>query len=364
MNKTLFLVLGSVICCSLTAGCGSVFSTGASESTTEYEAGYDYENYEDYEDYEDFYEGPEHPEEYVKIKKYSGYKAQVQSEEVTQEEVDNWMEEDMQYAYSDVTDRDTVEEDDLVEISYKTILNGEVLEDFSYDNEIWSLSEDASVFLEEDFTEALIGKKVGTTFDFKGIFVEGAPTVESHGDKCTVRVTVNAIKEVAYPESVEEFVDFSDFESIEAYRKYAEEKARKSKEEKTEKDALSQIMNKIVEDAEQIKDFSAEQIDREIQTQEFYLENDMYNKIEDTGVDMDFDEYFKKYCPGYKDLEEYSKYMLKYNCVYRQLAEDIYQINPTEYQIRKLGHGSRDEAEHILLMGKMKEDNILVLEEK
>lgn len=175
-------------------------------------------------------------------------------EDPTDEDVDNYIEAELQNrATSEEVDR-RVKEGDTVSIDYVGKMNGKEFEGGtgSYDLVIGS---DAFI---EGFEEGLIGAKKGETRDINLTFPEDYhPEAGLNGKDVVFTVTVNAIKENKVPELTNDYVKSLNLtnafgqavSSVNDYREYVRSNLIESGEETFENTVKSQIVSKLLKDS-------------------------------------------------------------------------------------------------------------------
>lgn len=323
MKKFLTVTLCVATLCAL-AGCGS--SKSASEATTATEA----------DSAADIVYVEMDASEYVELGDYKNLTVTVDQVEVTDEDVQEYM--DMMaedYAeYKEITDRDTVKDGDYVNIDYDCIIDGEKNDVYSETNLDAHIGEGelnsyVGFDLEDgfDLENKILGAKKGDTVVQEFTFPEDYDDDEVAGKKCTMNVKINAIEKEVIPEITDEFVKENDlgYESAKEYR----EATRKELEESAESDAMQlaqeDAMDQIIAGSKQKKEFTEEMIEQE--KNNLLLGNEEYASY----FGMTAEEYIEE---SYgKSLEESAQYSLKQQCVFDLLleAENI-EITDKEYE--------------------------------
>ena len=327
--------------------------TYSKEKAIDYD--FDYDHSEDNLDYLS-----DHPEEYIQIGNYKGYTVTKDKIKVTDRDIDQRIEAYMESAYAAITDRDTVKEDDDLILSYTLKVDGKEIKEHTYKKQSWRLGETKFTFCKVDIVESLTGKKVGDTIDVPNRLIDGAVEGQKDGKKCIVSITIDAIQEPVDVKSVEEYVKkCTDYSSTDEFRNAIKKDLIEEKEEEALSKAGDSIIDLIAKDSKQIKDFSDTQIEAEAEELRFWIDNDMLNEIEESGKDIEYDDYFKEHFPDYKDIEDLASHELKTRCVWLQLVNDIYKINPSEYEVLELGGGEEYACEKLLLKELEKDNNIL-----
>lgn len=367
---------------------------------------------------------PEKPEEYVKLGTYKGLTVTKSDTTVSDKEVDENIKSNMAPDIVEVTDRDTVKEGDILYISYEISVDGEPIDGYMEDEREYYLGENEFAFLKKDIDKDLIGKKVGEQFTLKNSFVDDLADEEMYdyddyddeadalsaddlgeagleddgeepfeegeededaqyaGKECEVTITIDSINKEEIPKLSDDYVkEYSngEYKTVDEYRKSIRKDLEAWKKDNAEQEAIQNLFDQIIKNAEQIKDFPTDMVEQE----EDYLTDDIAAEIEE-NMDEDqqqaFDEYFKENYSDFKDIHEYAVYSLKYTCVYDLLVKE-YKIDPTDAQIKEVMEDAyaewgyetvddamesipKDEIKDIvindLLIDQMKKDNKIV----
>lgn len=183
---------------------------------------------------------------YVKLCKYTGVDAEQVEFSVTDEEVEETLEEEMyEYAeYPEVTGRN-IEQGDFVSISYTGIIDGAESEDYSGEDEIQVGTE----FFYPAAEEAMVGKKAKDSFETKITLDEDwAYNEEDAGKELLLKVTINSCTEEILPELTDDFVqEHTEYNSVDEYKAALREEVQKSKEEEYKADTVNEVLDYIVE---------------------------------------------------------------------------------------------------------------------
>ena len=255
--------------------------------------------------------------DYVELGKYKGLSIEGTPSEVTDEDV----EEQVQYLaedyieYQKVTDRDTVKDEDFVNIDYECTINGEKNEDYS-DTDIDTQIGSGEFTLGEgfEFEENLIGAKTGEAVTMDLTFPDDYDDSTVAGKKCTMKVTVNAIEKEVIPELTDEFIkENTDCETVDEYR----EQTRKDLEESAQSEAQEAneqaMWEQVVANCKQIKEFPQDIVEKEISN--LTVENEEWASYFGMEVEDFIQEYYAM------SMEEYALDTLKKQCVQDLLVE-------------------------------------------
>ena len=189
---------------------------------------------------------------YVTLGDYKGLEVVGSSTEISDEEVDNYINYllSMSAEKQEVTDRDVVQNGDIANIDYEGKKDGVAFDggtDIGYDLEIGSGS-----FI-PGFEEGLVGVKKGETVDLNLTFPENYGAADLAGAEVVFTVTVNGIYESVTPEFNDEFVATFEIENVtttEEYRAYLKSMMEESEKEYALQDVQTQIMTLVTQNAE------------------------------------------------------------------------------------------------------------------
>ncbi len=284
--------------------------------------------------------------EYMELGEYKGLTVESTPVEVTDEEVEEQVQllaED--YAeYQEITDRETAQEDDYVNIDYVCTIDGEENEDYSetdVDTQIGS--EEYNIDGAYDLDEELTGAKVGDIITINFTFPDDYDDTEVAGKDCTMEVTVNSIEEEILPEITDEFIsENTDCDTVDEYREQIRQELEDSYNSETEQEVQDDLWNMILENAKQIKEFPQDIIDQEVAN--LTAENEEWAGYFGMEVEEFIEEYYGM------SLEDCAKQMLIDQCVQDLLVEEEgITVTDDEYQaeIQSLidDYGYEDEDE-------------------
>ena len=191
-------------------------------------------------------------DEYVTLGDYKGLEVVSNSTQISDEEVDSYIEYliSMSGTKEEVTDRDVVEDGDIANIDYEGKKDGVAFDGGTaegYDLEIGSGS-----FI-PGFEEGLVGVKKGETVDIDLTFPENYPAEDLAGAEVVFTVTVNGIYKTVYPEFNDEFVVSLEIENVattDEYRAYMKSVMEESEKEYALQDMQAQLITLVTEGAQ------------------------------------------------------------------------------------------------------------------
>lgn len=189
---------------------------------------------------------------YVTLGDYKGLEVVGSSTEISDEEVDSYIEYllSMSGEVTEVTDRDVVQNGDIANIDFEGKKDGVAFEggtDTGYDLTIGSGS-----FI-PGFEEGLVGVKKGETVDLNLTFPENYSAADLAGAEVVFTVTVNGIYESVAPEFNDEFVASFEIENVtttEEYRAYLKSMMEESEKEYALQEIQTQVITLVTQNAE------------------------------------------------------------------------------------------------------------------
>lgn len=222
MKKTLALGLTVVMMAGLLSGCGN--------TSSEYLLDVKYS-------------------QYVKLCNYKGVEATRVKFDVTEDDVQGQIEENLyDYVTYDVVTNRGIETGDYANIDYAATLDGEEAEDYSGEGEDILVGEG---YIYPEVEEALVGMKTGEDKTVEVSLTDEYAEEEDVGKKLSVKVTLNEISVENVPEYNEEFVkENTDFETMEEYEEAVKKELQESKEEEYKYAAAEEIMAYLIDNSE------------------------------------------------------------------------------------------------------------------
>lgn len=199
----------------------------------------------------------------VTLGEYKGVEVVSTAVGVSDEEVEAYIEY-MMSMYSnleEVTDRDVVENGDVVNIDYEGKKDGVAFEGGT--SQGYDLAIGSGTFI-PGFEEGLVGVKTGETVDLNLTFPEDYSSEDLAGAQVVFTVTVNGIYQETIPELNDEFVVQLAIEGVtttEEYRVYMKTMMEESYGEQAKQDLEVQVITMVTENA-QIKEVPQGLIDK------------------------------------------------------------------------------------------------------
>ena len=285
----------------------------------------------------------------VSLPTYIGVKYYQRSTEVTDEEIQDRLD-DFASIYKkkvEITDRDTVQAGDVVDIDYEGFKDGT-----AFENGSGSASEliiGSGQYLKE-FEDGIIGQKKGS-FSINVTFPEDHKKKELAGATVVFNITLKGIYYYDIPEFTDEFISersSEKYKTVAEYKDYIRNLIKKEKEESAQLSKEEEIAHTLVDTAVYNKDLTSE-IEYMVQS----LKNN-YNSlgIEKYGVDGAGYLYYEinlsssSYEQYVRDEAEYS---VKFSYVMSAIADDQnFQATDAEVEeltsniMSKYHYGSKD----------------------
>ena len=285
----------------------------------------------------------------VSLPEYIGLKYYQRSTEVTDEEIQDRLD-DFASIYKkkvEVTDRDTVQAGDVVEIDYEGLKDGATFENGS--GTASELIIGSGQYLQE-FEEGIIGQKKGS-FSINVTFPEDHKNKNLAGATVVFNIDLKGIYYYDVPKFTDEFISersSGKYKTVAEYKDYVRGLIKKEKEDSAQLSKEEEIAHKLVDTAVYNKDLTSE-IDYMVQS----LKNN-YNSlgIEKYGVDGAGYLYYEinlsssSYEQYVRDEAEYS---VKFSYVMSAIADDQnFQATDSEVEeltssiMEKYHYGSKD----------------------
>lgn len=211
--------------------------------------------------------------DYVKLCDYKGVEASKVTYEVTEDEVQEAINEDLyEYVtYDEITDR-AAQNGDCANITYTTMIDGEESENYSGEGEDIVIGEG---YIFPEVEEALVDMNTG---DKKKVDVEisddYAYEEDDVGKKATVEIALNEISQENMPELNDDFVkENTDYKNKAEYEEAKRKELEQSKEDEYRSASVQEIMEFLLDNCE----FNGYPDDLYKQCEENYNNENAYN---------------------------------------------------------------------------------------
>ena len=186
----------------------------------------------------------------VELGDYKGLKATKYVHQVTDEEIDSRIQQDVQKATTmiDVTDR-AVENGDTVNLDYAGTVDGVAFDGGTAQGQTLEIGSGHFI---PGFEEQMIGMQIGEEKDLQVKFPDEYHAENLKGKDAVFHVKVNGIQQKSVPEMDDDFAaDVSEFETFAAYK----ENIVKELNDRARKNADVQVENELVQQAVDAADF-------------------------------------------------------------------------------------------------------------
>lgn len=202
----------------------------------------------------------------VKLGEYFGVEVEKVVYEVTDEQVDDELKQKQEQNARMITVEDrAVEDGDILTLDYAGSIDGVAFDGGTAENQ--KLTIGSGQFI-PGFEEQLIGKAIGSDSDIQVTFPEEYQAEELAGKEATFHVTIHEIQTKELPELDDEFVkDISEFDTLEELKADTRTNLEKAAADRQERENQTNVIEKVVVDAEvEIPDVMIQaQIERERQ---------------------------------------------------------------------------------------------------
>lgn len=243
--------------------------------------------------------------EYVKISQYKGVEAEkVTPNEVTEDDITNYINAKMTEQTKDVTDRE-LRKGDLAQFEYtgKLKSTGKV-----FDEGTLTLGNGEQYV--DGFEEGIYGHKLNETFDLPIKFPEGYGGTEQpelSGADVIFTIKITGIKEKAYSELNDEFVKAVSEKSktVEEYKEEVKKEVEKTNKEQAEAELRDNAWNAVLENAE-IKKYPEKRLEEKQKTIE-----EQFKKLIEQSYGLSYEDYLKQSGQSEDDFKKQVKEMSK-----------------------------------------------------
>ena len=191
--------------------------------------------------------------EYIKIGKYKGIEIDDYTISVTQDEIDEQIQRDIESAATSekISENEVIKEGDTVNIDYIGKKDGKKFEGGSAEG--YELKIGSNTFI-EGFEGGLIGKAVGDKVDLNLTFPENYSSEDLAGQDVVFTVIINSATRESVPEYDLDFIKKNTkFDTVGAYENAVEEKVYEDEEAKAIDNQKNEIWLQVLDNTEVIK---------------------------------------------------------------------------------------------------------------
>lgn len=217
----------------------------------------------------------------VELGKYQGYEIGKKEVEVSDEEIDNAINELRKQNATISPKEGQAENGDIVVIDFEGSVDGVPFDGGKAENHELELGSHSFI---QGFEEQLVGSSAGIEVDVKVTFPKNYGPDEIAGKDAVFHVKVNEVKQKVLPELDEEFIkdlNIPNVETIDALRKDRADNLLKQKEGAAKREYLDKLY-------EEIKKVSKFEIADEIVNEEFEnRKKDLQNRLAQSGIDLE-----------------------------------------------------------------------------
>lgn len=251
MKKKFVWIAAAALSAAMLAGCGSNEDTtaeteSAAVAETETETAAEEKTYS-----EDAYLEGINAEDYVTLGEYKGIEVAVAPAEVTDEQVDSYIEQLRSSNPNRVEIKDrAVEEGDIANIDYVGKKDGEEFDGGSAEG--YDLTIGSGSFI-DGFEDGIIGMKTGETKDLNLTFPEEYQNADLAGQDVVFTVTLNGIYQEELPELNDEFVQSLEIEecsTVEELRQYCYDGLMEQAQSARDYNIETEVLNQMRENSE------------------------------------------------------------------------------------------------------------------
>lgn len=184
----------------------------------------------------------------VKLGEYKGIEIEKLDTEVTEEDIDEQIEQERNRQARIVTvEGRAIKEGDTAVIDFEGFIDGEAFEGGKGEN--YSLEIGSHSFI-PGFEEQLIGKNAGEECDVEVTFPEDYHAENLAGKPAVFKCKIHEVKEKQLPELDEEFADDAGFDSVEEYKEDVKKKLVEKREKESKEQKEDAVIDAIIEKAE------------------------------------------------------------------------------------------------------------------
>ena len=217
----------------------------------------------------------------VELGKYQGYEIGKKEVEVSEEEIDNAINELRKQNATISPKEGQAENGDIVVIDFEGSVDGVPFDGGKAENHELELGSHSFI---QGFEEQLVGSSAGIEVDVKVTFPKNYGPDEIAGKDAVFHVKVNEVKQKVLPELDEEFIkdlNIPNVETIDALRKDRADNLLKQKEGAAKREYLDKLY-------EEIKKVSKFEIADEIVNEEFEnRKKDLQNRLAQSDIDLE-----------------------------------------------------------------------------
>lgn len=185
---------------------------------------------------------------YIKLTDYKGIEYTKITGEISDDEVKAKIDEKLASGETEQIKEGTVEKDSVVNIDYEGSIDGVKFEGGTAQNQELDIANSAYI---AGFAEAIVGHKVGETFDINVVFPEDYGKEELNGKPAVFKITVNYIVGQKKADFNDEWVqNNSEYKTTEEYEKSVRDELSQEVMSTADNKEKTEVFNKIVDGSE------------------------------------------------------------------------------------------------------------------
>ena len=288
----------------------------------------------------------------VKLGQYTGLTYKPESVEVTEEEINAELDSFISSwkSLTEVTDRTTVQDGDVVDIDYAGYRDGVAFEGGTGSKKDLRIGSGAFI---PGFEDAIKGHEKGTTFDINVTFPEEYHSKDLAGADAVFTITLKGIYYYKYPELTDAFVaekTDNKYATVDAYKENIKLQIKSKKEEAAELAKQDEVAKKAIENATFNVDLT-EEMQRTLANLKNYNDTMYMNAFGVDGAGY----YYIAYGMPSDQYEEYLRNMTEFSVKYEYVRSAIVEaerFEVTDEEIKEL-------AENLMKQSNMTDINAL-----
>jgi trigger factor len=188
-------------------------------------------------------------DDYIKLGNYKGIEVTVDKMLVTDAALEDAITYELENNKKlvEVTDRDVVQNGDVVNIDYEGLKDGKAFEGGTATKQDLIIGSNQFI---DGFEKGLIGKKVGEKVTLNLTFPKDYSSKDLAGQAVVFNVTINKIQKYEVSELTEDYVkNNTDYDTIEAYKKAKSDSLEAAYEQTMNDDISNKVMEAVIKDS-------------------------------------------------------------------------------------------------------------------
>ena len=217
---------------------------------------------------------------YIKMADYKGIEYTKITGDVSDDEVKAYIDDKLASGETEQIKEGTVEKDSVVNIDYEGSIDGVKFDGGTAQDQELDIANSTYI---KGFAEAIVGHKVGETFDIDVVFPEDYGKEELNGKPAVFKITVNYLVGKKKAEFNDEWVkNNSDYKTTEEYEKSVRDELSQQKLSTADNDQKTEVFNKIIEGSEIV-----EYPEKELKARTEQIRNLYADYAKQSGMELD-----------------------------------------------------------------------------